>query len=65
MPYKNAKIYDAAVVAHMYAMADGTGPAVRSLRADTELNPTGEKSGLFVEITDNYGTKGWVQWKTC
>ena len=33
---------------------------VRSLRAGTTLNPTGKREGLFVEVEDNYGTKGWV-----
>lgn len=59
-PVAKAKTYAAAVSTNMYATADGSGTAVRSLRADTQLNPTGEKSGLFVEVTDNYGTKGWV-----
>ncbi|MCB2089020.1 MAG: SH3 domain-containing protein [Sphingomonadaceae bacterium] len=33
---------------------------VRALRAGTELNPTGNRAGLFIEVTDNFGTKGWV-----
>lgn len=33
---------------------------VRSLRAGTELSPTGNREGLFIEVTDNFGTKGWV-----
>lgn len=41
------------------------GPAqdaaqVRSLRAGTALKSTGERQGLFIEVEDNYGTKGWV-----
>lgn len=41
------------------------GPAsdaaeVRTLRAGTELKPTGGRDGLFIEVEDNYGTKGWV-----
>jgi hypothetical protein len=41
------------------------GPAkdaaeVRALRAGTALTPTGQREGLFIEATDNYGTKGWV-----
>lgn len=32
----------------------------RTLRAGTELTPTGQREGLFIEVTDNYGTKGWV-----
>ncbi|ABC64858.1 SH3 domain-containing protein [Erythrobacter litoralis] len=53
----------AAIVAIDTAMR--AGPAadqaeVRTLRAGTELTPTGERDGLFIEVTDNYGTKGWV-----
>jgi hypothetical protein len=33
---------------------------VRALRAGTTLNPTGKREGLFVEVTDNFGTTGWV-----
>lgn len=36
------------------------GEAVRSLRAGTLLTPTGGRQGLFVEVNDAYGTKGWV-----
>ena len=34
--------------------------AVRSLRAGTELDPTGKREGLFIEVKDNFGTIGWV-----
>lgn len=37
-----------------------TGAAVRALRAGTTLTPTGKREGLFVEVADNFGTKGWV-----
>ncbi len=53
-------VYTVAVDTSMYANADANADAVRTLRADTELSPTGNKMGLFVEVTDNYGTKGWV-----
>lgn len=33
---------------------------VRILRAGTQLTPTGKRDGLFIEVTDNYGTRGWV-----
>ena len=33
---------------------------VRMLRTGTELMPTGQRSGLFIEVEDNYGTRGWV-----
>jgi hypothetical protein len=40
------------------------GPAkakeVRMLRAATQLTPTGQRDGLFVEVKDQYGTQGWV-----
>lgn len=36
------------------------GLAVRALRAGTTLTPTGKREGLFVEVADNFGTKGWV-----
>ena len=36
------------------------GAAVRDLRAGTKVTPTGQRSGLFIEVQDNYGTKGWV-----
>lgn len=36
------------------------GDAVRALRAGTLLTPTGGRQGLFVEVSDAYGTKGWV-----
>lgn len=52
--------YTVAVPTSMKASASETAAEVRSLRADTELKPTGNKEGLFVEVTDNYGTKGWV-----
>ncbi|VWX58421.1 SH3 domain-containing protein [Sphingorhabdus sp. 109] len=52
--------YTVAVETKMLASASATAAEVRALRADTELLPTGNKAGLFVEVTDNYGTKGWV-----
>ncbi|MBD3761141.1 SH3 domain-containing protein [Rhizorhabdus sp.] len=36
------------------------GESVRALRAGTLLTPTGGRQGLFVEVSDAYGTKGWV-----
>lgn len=38
--------------------ADSLG--VRTLRAGTELTPAGGREGLFIEVEDNYGTRGWV-----
>lgn len=34
--------------------------ALRSLRAGTSLTRTGNRQGLFVEVTDSVGTRGWV-----
>ncbi len=39
---------------------DAAAAEVRSLRAGTELKPTGARDGLFIEVEDNYGTRGWV-----
>lgn len=44
----------------MRAAATADAPSVRSLRAGTELDPTGNREGLFLEVTDNFGTVGWV-----
>ena len=44
----------------MRGAASGEATEVRSLRAGTELNPTGKRDGLWIEVEDNYGTKGWV-----
>ncbi|APG63415.1 hypothetical protein LPB140_00395 [Sphingorhabdus lutea] len=49
-----------AVDTKLYASADKTSAVVRSLRAGTDLIPTGNRQGLFIEVTDSYGTKGWV-----
>jgi len=51
--------YTTAVDTKMFAQP-ADGDAVRSLRAGTALNPTGVREGLFVEVSDAYGTKGWV-----
>ena len=62
-PASAAPQIDKAVVAADTSMRAGPSAdaaEVRSLRAGTELTPTGERSGLFIEVTDNYGTKGWV-----
>ena len=49
-----------AVDTSMYATASKQAAVVRALRAGTSLNPTGNREGLFVEVSDNYGSKGWV-----
>ncbi|MEE4349583.1 MAG: SH3 domain-containing protein [Pacificimonas sp.] len=55
-----AEIYTVAVDCSMMAAASADAEALRSLRAGTELTPTGNREGLFVEVSDNYGTTGWV-----
>jgi hypothetical protein len=49
-----------AVDTNIYAAAAKTSAAVRAVRAGTQLTPTGKREGLFIEVADNYGTKGWV-----
>lgn len=44
----------------MYTQPNKTSTIARALRADTALTPTGNREGIFVEVADNYGTKGWV-----
>jgi hypothetical protein len=44
----------------MRSAASTNAAAVRSLRAGTELDPTGKREGLFIEVKDNFGTIGWV-----
>ena len=51
--------YTTAVESKLYADAAKSG-IVRTLRAGTTLTPTGSREGLFVEVSDAYGTKGWV-----
>lgn len=55
-----AKGATVAVDTSMYANADKQATIVRAVRAGTSLNPTGNREGLFVEVTDNFGTRGWV-----
>jgi len=58
-PIATAPGYTTAVDSKLYADAAG-GSVVRTLRAGTTLTPTGSREGLFVEVSDAYGTKGWV-----
>ncbi len=62
-PQADAEPEPAAVVAVDTILRDGPAAEageVRSLRAGTELSPTGGREGLFIEVEDNYGTRGWV-----
>ncbi len=49
-----------AVETSMYVGPNKTSAVTRALRAETTLSRTGKREGLFVEVTDNFGTKGWV-----
>ncbi|MCL4672890.1 MAG: SH3 domain-containing protein [Sphingomonadaceae bacterium] len=44
----------------MRAAPAGDAAEVRKLRSGTTLTPTGKRDGLFVEVEDSFGTKGWV-----
>jgi hypothetical protein len=52
--------YTVAVDSQLWPAAAKAGTPVRTLRAATTLVPTGTRQGLFVEVTDSYGTRGWV-----
>jgi curli biogenesis system outer membrane secretion channel CsgG len=45
---------------HMYEHADAKSKVVRSLDVGMMLYPTGEKDGVWWEVTDELGNKGWV-----
>jgi hypothetical protein len=53
------RVYSTAIDTSLYAQS-AKGKAVRALRAGTTLTPTGTREGLFLEVSDAYGTKGWV-----
>ncbi len=55
-----AKSAVVAVDTVMRSEASASAGSVRSLRKGTELVPTGRREGLFLEVTDSYGTAGWV-----
>lgn len=57
VPSAAAKV---AVDTNMRAAPAADAAIVRSLRAGTELTPSGEREGLFIEVSDSYGTTGWV-----
>lgn len=50
----------AAVETTMRAGPSSTAEEVRGIRAGTELTPTGNRDGLWIEAEDNFGTRGWV-----
>lgn len=49
-----------AVDTKMYAASDKKSAALRTVRAGTSLTPTGQRKGLLIEVSDSFGTKGWV-----
>lgn len=50
----------AAVATRMFASPDANSAVVRSLRAGASLTRTGKRQGLFIEVDDGFGTRGWV-----
>lgn len=49
-----------AIDTKMFASADKKSASLRTVRAGTALTPTGQRQGLFIEVQDSFGTKGWV-----
>lgn len=49
-----------AVDTKMFASPDKAAATLRTVRAGTALSPTGQRQGLFVEVQDSFGTKGWI-----
>ncbi|MDE2134151.1 MAG: peptidoglycan-binding protein [Alphaproteobacteria bacterium] len=45
---------------HMYTQPGGHGKVVRKLDAGMMLYPTGNKDGVWWEVTDELGNKGWA-----
>ena len=58
-PVATKPAFTTAIDTKMFETAEGK-KSVRALRAGTALTPTGVREGLFVEVSDAYGTKGWV-----
>ncbi|MBA4353976.1 MAG: SH3 domain-containing protein [Novosphingobium sp.] len=50
----------AAIDTAMFTSADKKSQSLRTVRAGTPLTPTGQRQGLFIEVQDSFGTKGWV-----
>lgn len=49
-----------AIDTKMFTAADLKSATLRTVRAGTALTPTGQRQGLFIEVQDSFGTKGWV-----
>jgi hypothetical protein len=53
--------YTVAVATKLWPSPSAAGTPVRALREATTLTPTRTpRQGLFVQVTDSYGTTGWV-----
>ncbi len=59
-PAAAAATASVAVDTVMRTAAAADADAVRSLRAGTQLVPTGNREGLWIEAEDSFGTRGWV-----
>lgn len=55
-----AALATTAVDTKMLGNPDSKSAALRTVRAGTALTPTGQRNGLFIEVQDSFGTKGWV-----
>lgn len=54
------KFATVSVATSMMAAPMAEAEVVRGLMEGTTLTPTGRREGLFLEVEDNFGTKGWV-----
>ena len=45
---------------HLYSIASAKGKVLKTLAAGAILYPTGSKQGIWQQVTDEEGTKGWV-----
>ena len=53
--------FSVAIDTQLWPGPSKAGTPVRALRSGTTLTPTGSaRQGVFVEVSDSYGTKGWV-----
>jgi hypothetical protein len=44
----------------LYATASEKGKVVRTLDPGMALYPSGNKDGVWIEVSDEVGNKGWV-----
>lgn len=57
---EEAQVATVAIATSMLAMPMDNAEIMRGLMVGTTLSPTGRREGLFIEVEDNFGTKGWV-----